>query len=205
MKQKTIAILDYGMGNIHSAQNAVSFLGHHSEITDDSEKIAGSDILILPGVGAFGQGMEELKKRNLVEPILNFIDTGKPFIGICLGMQLLFETSKEHGEFEGLGVIKGHVKAFEDVIDLKVPHMGWNSIKIKKQSLIFDGILDESYFYFVHSFYAEPEDKNVIGAETEYGIDFCSIAIKDNVTAMQFHPEKSQKAGLKLLDNCLRA
>jgi imidazole glycerol-phosphate synthase subunit HisH len=198
-----ITIIDYGMGNVHSVCNALTYLGFDSVVTSDADKIEASDILIFPGVGAFGQGMEELKKRNLIESIKEYIASGKPFLGICLGMQLLFEESTEHGNFKGLGILKGKVVEFDKKQGLKVPHMGWNSLKTKQDNSIFEGIEDNSYFYFVHSYYVLPKQKNIIAGITEYGTDFCSMIIKDNIYAMQFHPEKSQKIGLKLLNNFL--
>ena len=197
-----IVIIDYGMGNVHSVQNALTFLGFDSNISSNPEDIQKADVLVFPGVGAFGQGMEELNKRSLVEPIKAYIESKKPFLGICLGIQLLFETSEEAPAVKGLGILKGKVVCF-NAPGLKIPHMGWNSLEIKKTDPIFKDINEKEYFYFVHSYYPVPDDENIIAATTEYGSEFCSMVIKENIVAMQFHPEKSQKAGLKLLQNFL--
>ena len=198
-----IFIVDYGMGNVHSVSNALTFLGYKSKIISSGNSVCDADILIFPGVGAFGQGMEELRKRGFVDSIKKHVNSGKPFLGLCLGMHLLFDSSTEHGLNEGLGILKGKVIKFSDTktTGLKVPHMGWNSLNICKEHLIFKDISKNSYVYFVHSYFVIPEDKNIIATTTDYGIDFCSMVIKDNIFAMQFHPEKSQQIGLKLLEN----
>ena len=196
-----ITIVDYGMGNLRSVQKAFEKLNVDATICTQPEEIAKADKLVLPGVGAFRDAISELKSQNLVEPIIEHIQAEKPFLGICLGLQLLFEISYEDGAFEGLGVLPGKVVRFEDQPDIKIPHMGWNQLNVAGDIPIFKDIPAEAYFYFVHSFHVVPTDKNVIAATTEHGCEFVSVVAKKNMFATQFHPEKSQKYGLKLLDN----
>ena len=201
---KLIAVIDYGLGNLRSVSKALEAVGAEVEVTNNSEKIAEAKAIVLPGVGAFHRGVENLKGLGIVPSIFKAIGEGKPFLGICLGLQLLFAESEEHGRPKGLNVIKGRVKRFST--DEKVPHMGWNSIKLKMQNAkckmkIFAGIPEESYFYFVHSYYVEPENKDVIAATTDYGKEFVSAVNKENVWGVQFHPEKSTDLGLKILEN----
>ena len=200
--RKDVAIIDYDMGNLRSVEKAFEKVGARAVVTRDRNKIADASHLVLPGVGAFKDCMRNLTEYGLVEPVIRNIEKGKPFLGICLGLQLLFETGMEFGEHPGLGVIKGSVVRFpSDDRTLKVPHMGWNGVKIKKTSRVLDGIRDGEYFYFVHSYYALPTDAGVTLTTTDYGIDFTSSIEKDNITACQFHPEKSQRAGLAVLKN----
>lgn len=200
--RKKIAIIDYDMGNLRSVAKAFEKVGAEPVVTRDPVEISNASHVVLPGVGAFKDCMKNLTEYGLVEPVRRNIEKGKPFLGICLGLQLLFETGMEFGEHPGLGVIKGRVVRFStDDKTLKVPHMGWNSIDIKKDSRVLHGIEDGTYFYFVHSYYACPDDAGVILTSTGYGIDFTSSIEKDNVTACQFHPEKSQRAGLSVLKN----
>jgi glutamine amidotransferase len=197
-----IAIIDYESGNLRSISNALEEVGAKVKLTDNKNIIAGAGGIVLPGVGAFHHGMKVLKKKGLLSPILNSINEGKPFLGICLGMQLLFSGSEEHGLHKGLGVIKGRVKKFPSKV--KIPHLGWNQVKQKVQNAkckIFNGIPDDTYFYFVHSYYVEPKDKNIIAAKTCYGVNFTSCIVKGNVWGVQFHPEKSSDNGLKILEN----
>ncbi|OGL51291.1 MAG: imidazole glycerol phosphate synthase, glutamine amidotransferase subunit [Candidatus Schekmanbacteria bacterium RIFCSPHIGHO2_02_FULL_38_11] len=204
-----IAIVDYGMGNLRSVQKAFEKLKFDALITREQKEIENAKAIVLPGVGAFKDCMDNLENLKLVAPIVDGIKKGKPFLGICLGLQLLFSESEEFGLHRGLDIIKGRVKRFPpDLSDLegdrgklKIPHMGWNRIKIIKKAPIYEGIDDESYFYFVHSYYVIPEDKGFAATETSYGINFVSSIWKDNIFATQFHPEKSQKAGLKVLEN----
>lgn len=199
-----IAVIDYRTGNLKSVHKALEAVGAKVEVTDDPRLIDKAEALILPGVGAFYPGMENLKRLNLLPSILEAIKEGKPFLGICLGLQLLFTESEEHGTCRGLNIIKGRVKRFQG--EMKIPHMGWNQIKYKMQNAkckIFDGIFDGSYFYFVHSYYVVPYSKDVIAATTEYGMEFVSAIAKDNIFALQFHPEKSGELGLKILKNFL--
>jgi len=196
-----IAIIDYRMGNLRSVQKALERVGAAATITDDPAKIAAAEKVILPGVGAFADAIAQLRKRRLVEPIRESIDAGKPFLGICLGLQLLFDVSYEDGEHEGLGVLPGEVRRFEAAPPLKVPHMGWNRAAIRQASPLLEGIADGSHFYFVHSYFVAPRDESVIALETEYAGPFCAMIGRGNLHATQFHPEKSQANGLRLLAN----
>ena len=205
-----IIVIDYGMGNLHSVRKALEVVGAGAKVSSRAGDILKADKIVFPGVGSFGEAMKELKKRKLVKPIKDAINTGKPFLGLCLGLQLLFERSEEAPGVKGLGVLKGEVKKFKFAqYALKVPHMGWNSIAVSRQpsaiSLkIFKQVPVGAYMYFVHSYYAVPKNKRVILTTTNYGIDFASGVCKDNVYAFQFHPEKSQALGLKILSNFVR-
>ncbi len=196
-----IAIVDYQMGNLRSVQKGFEHVGCAAQITADPDEIAAAEKLVLPGVGAFQDAMDELRRRDLIEPIRAAIDAGKPFLGICLGLQLLFETSHEDGQHAGLGVLRGDVVRFRVPPGLKVPHMGWNQARIRRQAPVLAGIADETHFYFVHSYYVVPTDAAVVALETSYPAPFCSMVWRDNLFATQFHPEKSQADGLKLLRN----
>jgi imidazole glycerol-phosphate synthase subunit HisH len=195
-----IAIVDYGMGNLRSVQKAFARFGHDAVIVTTSEGVAKADRLVLPGVGAMKDAMQALRDNDLVEPIREFIKSGKPFLGICLGLQMLFDVSYEDGEHPGLGVFAGSVRKFEVPRPLKVPHMGWNSLNWLRRPPIAKDVKDDGYAYFVHSYYVDPTDRSIVAAETDYCGPFASICWKDNVVATQFHPEKSQSVGLKLLD-----
>ncbi|MGQ9504817.1 MAG: imidazole glycerol phosphate synthase subunit HisH [Thermogutta sp.] len=197
----SITIVDYGMGNLRSVQKAFERLGFQAEITDSPDRILDADRLVVPGVGAFGDAIHELERRNLIKPILRFIESGRPFLGICLGLQLLFEKSYENGVHKGLGILRGDVVRFELSSEYSVPHMGWNQVRQECPNPLMQGIPDESFFYFVHSYYVVPANPEVIVGTTEYGFRFCSMIRQDNVFATQFHPEKSQSLGLKLLRN----
>ena len=194
-----IAVIDYGRGNLRSVQKAFEKLGFEAVVTSDPEQILKAQKVVLPGVGAFGDCMDNLKRYGLIEAVLEFISTGKPFLGICLGLQLLFTESEEFGPVKGLDVIKGRVVRFPK--GLKVPHMGWNTVKIVNFNPLLNGVKDGDYFYFVHSYYVVPENEDVVSTVTDYGVDFVSMINKGNVFATQFHPEKSQKLGLKVLYN----
>jgi glutamine amidotransferase len=196
-----IAIIDYQMGNLRSVQKAFEKVGHQPVITSDPQVLREADKVVLPGVGAFGDAMRELRARGLVEPIREVIDSGKPFIGICLGMQLLFEIGHEGGRHEGLGVLAGEVVRFDVPPEYKVPHMGWNTARVRSATPLLEGIDAAAHFYFVHSYYVSPTDPGVVALETEYGHPFCSMIWRENVYATQFHPEKSQADGLRLLKN----
>lgn len=196
-----ITIIDYQMGNLRSVQKAFERVGHPAVISSDPKEIASSERVVLPGVGAFRDAMSELRRRDLVNPIRDAIASGKPFLGICLGLQLLFDRSFEDGEWEGLGVISGQVVKFEVPAELKVPHMGWNQIHVVKRCPQLLGIEDGTHFYFVHSYYGVPKDRSVIALDSTYGQPFCAAIAHGNVFATQFHPEKSQADGLKLLKN----
>jgi len=203
-----IAVIDYGSGNLRSVQKALESLGFEAIITGDAAKIASSSGIILPGVGAFDSAMIELREKGLDKLIVNETASGKPFLGLCLGMQLLLESSEE-GTQKGLGIIKGTVKKFsfaglplDPMTPIKVPQMGWNNIKIAKPSSpIMKGVADGARMYFVHSYYCEPSERDAVLATTDYGISFVSAIEKGNLYAFQFHPEKSSKDGLKLLKN----
>ena len=197
-----ITIVDYGMGNLRSVHKALEKVGVKAIITSNPEEVVGASKVVLPGVGAFGECMTNLKKRNLIDAIYEFMESGKPFLGICLGLQLLF-TESEEGGVRGLNIVEGGVKRF-DLSDnrLKVPHMGWNQIKVKEENKdILNGIPDGSYFYFVHSYYVKPDGESMVVATTDYGLEFASLIHRDNIYGVQFHPEKSQELGLKLLKN----
>lgn len=196
-----IVVVDYGMGNLRSVQKGFEKVGSAAVISRDIGKIANASRLVLPGVGAFPECMKNLASLNLIDPILEFIESGRPFLGICLGLQLLFEESEEFGIHDGLKVIPGRVKGFERNMGLKIPHMGWNEVLFRKETPIFRGIPDGAFFYFVHSFYVEPLNISDIAAESGYGITFTCAVSRDNVFAVQFHPEKSQENGLRILKN----
>jgi glutamine amidotransferase len=193
-----IAVIDYGVGNLKSVQKAFEFLGYEAQVTDDKNRIDNASHVILPGVGAFGDAMDALNKLDLVQVIQNQVRKGKPFLGICLGMQLLFDKSYEHGEFEGLSIIPGEVKRFQLPSEFKVPHMGWNRLTVS-QGELFDKSEENQYVYFVHSYYCDPSDKSYTAATANYSIDFCAAVAHENVFATQFHPEKSSDTGLKML------
>ena len=195
-----IAIVDYGMGNLRSVEKGFLKVGIDVVVTNKPEIIEKADGIVLPGVGAFKDCMRELSNLRLTDAIVNAIRNGKPYLGICLGLQVLFSESEEFGRCRGLDIFRGKVIRFSDN-NLKIPHMGWNEIKIKKNNPLLDGILDKSYLYFVHSFYVVPEDNSIVSTTTDYGVDFTSMICKDNVFATQFHPEKSQRVGLTILKN----
>lgn len=191
-----IAIINYNVGNLCSIKNAIDYIGHNIDIVNNPKDIQSYNKIILPGVGAFNTAMEYLKKSGMDEEIKRFANENKPILGICLGMQLLFEKSYEFGEYKGLGLIKGEIIKFKH--HLKIPHIGWNKINIIKNNILFEGISD-CYMYFVHSFYI-PTNSNTI-ATTNYGIEFSAIVNKNNIYGIQSHPEKSSKTGLKILKN----
>lgn len=196
-----IAIVDYQMGNLRSVQKGFEKVGFTATISNRPEEIAAADKVVLPGVGAFGDAIAELQRRELVEPIRQAIAAGKPFLGICLGLQLLFDVGYEGGEFAGLGVLPGKVVRFNLPAEYKVPHMGWNQARIVRPAPILKDIPAGAHFYFVHSYYAVPADPGVTAIECDYGHPFCAMVWRDNLFATQFHPEKSQASGLKLLQN----
>ncbi len=196
-----IAIIDYQMGNLRSVQKAFEKVGAQAVITSDPRELAQAEKIVLPGVGAFRDAIAELRRRDLTKPIREAIEAGKPFLGICLGLQLLFDVSYEDGEYEGLGVLKGKVVRFEVPREFKVPHMGWNQALIRRRAPILEGIAEGTHFYFVHSYYVVPEDTEVIAIEADYHRPFCAMVWRDNLFATQFHPEKSQAQGLRMLKN----
>jgi len=196
-----IAIIDYGMGNLRSVQKGFERMGREAVVTRDPRAILDAGKVVLPGVGAFPDCMRNLEEYGLIDAVQKSIASGKPFLGICLGLQLLFTESEEFGLSKGLDIIKGRVIRFKgaEFKDLKIPHMGWNSASIRRRPPAMADVPDNNYFYFVHSFHVVPEDKGVIATTTNYGIDFISSIWKDNIFAVQFHPEKSQALGLSIL------
>jgi glutamine amidotransferase len=196
-----IAIIDYQMGNLRSVQKGFEKVGHAAQITSSPAELAAADKIVLPGVGAFGDAMAELRRRDLVGPIRDAIASGKPFLGICLGLQLLFDVGYEGGQHEGLGILRGKVVRFELPREMKVPHMGWNRGRFLRGAPLLEGLADGAYFYFVHSYHCVPDDPALVAIESDYGGPFCAAVWRGNLFATQFHPEKSQADGLKLLKN----
>ncbi|MEW9123587.1 MAG: imidazole glycerol phosphate synthase subunit HisH [Thermotaleaceae bacterium] len=194
-----IAIIDYGVGNLKSVYKALNNLGYQAQVVTTNKEIERSHAVILPGVGAFKDAMAQLRSSGLVEGLLKSIEAGKPVLGICLGMQLLYEKSFEDGEWEGLGLLKGEIVRFDN--GLKVPHMGWNQLKKNVEDPIGRGLSNEEYVYFVHSYYLKEKEEKEVVYYCEYGVDFPAVVRKDNIIGMQFHPEKSGKTGIKLLTN----
>lgn len=200
-----IALLDYQAGNLHSVSKALERAGGDVEIISRPVDMKKFSAIVLPGVGNFGDCAKKCREHKFDHLVLNWIDCGKPFLGICVGLQLLLEESEEAPGVPGLALFNGKVKLFKpEEHSLKVPQMGWNQVLQKKKSPLFNGISDNSYFYFVHSYYVAPEDEKIIVGETEYGIKYCSFIQKENVYATQFHPEKSQKNGIKFLENFVK-
>ena len=197
-----IAIIDYGMGNLCSVQKGLERIGAATRIIESPDFLPEADKIILPGVGSFGDAMQELERRGFVTPLKREVSSGKPFLGICLGLQVLFETSEESPGTRGLGLIPGECRRF--VTELKVPHMGWNQVQIKRRAPIFEGIENSAFFYFVHSFYVIPKEEKDVATTTDYALDFCSSIWRDNLFATQFHPEKSQENGLGILENFVK-
>jgi len=199
-----IVIVDYGMGNLRSVQKGFERVGCQVRVSREIREISAADGVVLPGVGAFNACMENLRRFGLVEPIREALRQRRPFLGICLGFQLLFTESEEFGPQKGLDLLPGRVVGFRPENDLKVPHMGWNSIGKKKETLFLEGVSDGDYVYFVHSYYVVPEDPSVIATTTTYGTSFASSIATDHLFACQFHPEKSQEIGLRILANFAR-
>lgn len=216
-KKKFIAIVDYGMGNLRSVEKGFEKVGYNAVVTGEPKVILDADGIVLPGVGAFSDCMKNLKRGAIIDSVIKSIEKGKPYLGICLGLQILFTESEEFGISKGLDIIRGKVIRFPERMRepvpslpsglsfepsvLKVPHMGWNKINIERKPPILEDVPDGSYFYFVHSYYVAPEDKDVIATTTDYGITFTSMIWRENIFATQFHPEKSQELGLKILRN----
>lgn len=195
------AIIDYDAGNIKSVEKALLFLGENAVITRDREELLSADRVILPGVGSFGDAMEKLHSYELTEVIHEIIHKGIPFLGICLGLQLLFERSDECDGVQGLGLLPGEILRIPDAPGLKIPHIGWNSLKFPNKGRLFEGIQEDAYVYFVHSFYLKAADEGIVTATTEYGTLIHASVEKDNIFACQFHPEKSSEVGLRILKN----
>lgn len=196
-----ISILDYDAGNIKSVEKAITYLGQEAVITRDRDIIMASDKVILPGVGCFGDAMDKLREYNLVNVIYDVVDSGKPFLGICLGLQLLYKTSEESPDATGLGILEGDIVRIPDATGFKVPQIGWNSLSIKEGAKLFKGITGNPYVYFVHSYYLKSKNMEDVAATTDYVVDVHASVEHENVFACQFHPEKSSKVGLKMLEN----
>lgn len=194
-----VTIVDYGSGNLRSVQKAFERLGAQTQITDSPQVVAEAQRLVLPGVGSFGDAMQQLHARELVQPILSHLRADRPFFGICMGLQLLFETGWEGGHHSGLGVLKGDVARFELPAGMKIPHMGWNTVEWCLGDPRKPSVGDGHYFYFVHSYYARPHDAAIVAATSDYGGSFCSAVSRGRLFATQFHPEKSQAVGMRLL------
>jgi len=199
---KMIAIIDYGAGNLRSVANAVKKLGYQPRVTSELGEVFDAAAVVLPGVGAAADTMNSLEKLSMTDVIRQLIQRRRPFFAVCVGLQILLSGTEEGGWHECLGIIPGKVRRLPR--GLKIPHIGWNQVKQKLAHPVFEGIPDEANFYFVHSYYAEPEDKSVVAGTTNYGVSMCSMVIKDNLIATQFHPEKSGEYGLKMYDNFLR-
>jgi imidazole glycerol-phosphate synthase subunit HisH len=194
-----VAIIDYGVGNLRSVEKAFQASGIEASVTSSEKELLAAEKLVLPGVGAFGACMRELKARGFDQLVKERVERGAPLLGVCVGMQMLFEESEEFGPSEGLGLLRGRVKRFDP--GLRVPHIGWNSISVSRRDPIFENIEDHSFFYFVHSYYCDPADSSAVLGKTEYGVAYASIVGKAKVYGVQFHPEKSQASGLRLLKN----
>lgn len=201
-----IAVVDYGVGNLRSVEKAIARSGAAVAVTSDAEAILAADGVVLPGVGAFGACMRNLEERGLVDTVKRAARSGKPFLGICVGMQILFEESEEFGRVEGLGLFRGRVKRFSgpEVAGLKIPQMGWNRLSIRKRTAELEGVDEGAYVYFVHSYYVEPADPAIVAATTDYGFPFAAAVADGAVFACQFHPEKSQAVGLSILERFAR-
>jgi glutamine amidotransferase len=198
-----VAIIDYGVGNLRSVEKAFAAAGSAAVISDDERVLRKAEALVLPGVGAFGACMSALRARGFDALVCERAARGVPLLGVCVGMQLLFEESEEFGRTDGLGLLKGRVRRFNS--DLRVPHVGWNSVEAKRPHPLFAGVENESFFYFVHSYYCEADDPEDVVGETEYGVAYASVVARGAVCGVQFHPEKSQSAGLRLLRNFAEA
>ena len=200
-----LAVIDYGAGNLRSVVHALKHLqAHNMRLVEHGSELDGASKIILPGVGAFGAGMEQMRQRDLVMPLLDAFARGIPYLGICVGMQMLFDFGEEMGEHEGLGIIPGRVIRFPEFPDRKVPHMGWNQLDVQERSALFQGLDKRSHVYFVHSYYCAPEDAGAIIASVDYGVEFAAAVQSGNIYGVQFHPEKSQRNGLRILNNFLR-
>lgn len=195
-----IAVIDYGAGNLRSVMHALNHLRVDGlRLARTPDDLIGADKIILPGVGAFGAGMQQLHQQGLVEPLREAVAAGVPYLGICLGMQFLFDASDEMGNHAGLGILRGKVTRFPETLPLKVPHMGWNQLHVREGARLFERVQKEAYFYFVHSYYCLPDAESDVAATADYGMPFCVAVQRDNIYGVQFHPEKSQRAGLQLL------
>lgn len=200
-----LAVIDYGAGNLRSVLHALKHLQvAEMRLVQRPDELAGAEKIILPGVGAFGACMEQMRQQRLVEPLKDALAAGVPYLGICVGMQMLFEVGEEMGEHAGLGILGGRVIRFPRFADRKVPHMGWNQLKVRRQSDLLNGLSEEKYVYFVHSYYCAPTDRDTVVASVDYGVEFAAFVQRDTIYGLQFHPEKSQNTGLRILANFLR-
>jgi glutamine amidotransferase len=199
-----ISIINCGINNLRSVEKAFEHLGHSVRVVQTPAEVRSADRLVLPGVAAFGSTMDALRDADLIEPILEKATAGTPFLGICVGQQLLFDWSEELGLHAGLGIISGKVKKFPDLPNLKVPHIGWSALSFPRETRLFRGLTPGEMVYFVHSFFAVPDDNAVVAATAQHGVEFCAAIERDNVMAVQFHAEKSSRAGLQILDNFAR-
>jgi imidazole glycerol-phosphate synthase subunit HisH len=197
-----LAIIDYGVGNLRSVEKAFAAMGCEAVVSGDEQVLRAAERLVLPGVGAFGACMKALVARDFDELVRERVAEGTPLLGVCVGMQLLFETSDEFGSTPGLGLLRGRVRRFGD--ELVVPHVGWNRVNERQSHALFSGVPHAAFFYFVHSYYCEPLDQSVVAGETEYGVNYASVVAHENICGVQFHPEKSQTSGLRLLQNFAR-
>ena len=203
MATKRVIILDYGAGNLRSVARAVEHVGFNADVSDDPRSLDDADAVIMPGVGAAADTMRNLNEREFSQPLRDYIATGRPFFGVCMGLQALLTVSDEGGDHPCLDVLSGRVRRFERIDGMKIPHMGWNSVQQVQEHSVFEGIPDGSFFYFVHGYYPDPEDESIVIGRTDYGLPFASVIAKDNLIATQFHPEKSGRVGLRLYKNFL--
>ena len=200
-----LAVIDYGAGNLRSVLHALKHLKvADMRLVQRPDQLLGAEKIILPGVGAFGACMAQMREQNLVEPLTDALAAGVPYLGICVGMQMLFEVGEEMGEHAGLGILGGRVVRFPHFADRKVPHMGWNQLNIRRKSSLLHGLGAENFVYFVHSYYCAPTDGDIVVASAEYGFEFAAFVQSGNIYGLQFHPEKSQNIGLRILSNFLR-
>jgi glutamine amidotransferase len=200
-----IVIIDYGMGNLRNVQKGFEWIGFEAKVTRSKKEILRASAIVLPGVGAFKDCMKNLERYGLIEPLLQSVERGKPYLGICLGLQILFSESEEFGSQRGLDLIKGKVVKFRPDPDHKVPHMGWNTVEMNREVPMLKGIVNGDFFYFVHSYYVVPEEEKWISTLTDYGKPFVSSIWRENLFATQFHPEKSQHRGLRILENFVKS
>ncbi len=203
MSKKRVIILDYGAGNLRSVARAVEHVGFAADVSDDPRALHDADAVVMPGVGAAADTMRNLDEHNFSEPLREYIESGRPFLGVCMGLQALLTASDEGGDHPCLDIVDGRVRRFERKDDMKIPHMGWNAVEQVREHPVFAGIPDSSYFYFVHGYYPDPEDESIVIGRSDYGKPFASVIARDNLVATQFHPEKSGKVGLRFYKNFL--